>query len=880
MTVVDLRCDTLTNPLGLDSPTPRLSWKLDDTRMGARQSAFQIQVATSEDDLMAGDNLTWDSGKVESDNSIHVRYGGEPCTAWTAYVWRVRIWDASDAVSPWSTPASWEMGPLTESDWGGTWIGSSPRQGEEDEPSPYLRTEFPLSDLPISARLAITARGSYEMWANGKRVGDALLTPGWTDYNIRIPYQVYDVTHMLVAGKNCLGGILADGWYAGNLMGGERRCLWGKDLSLLATLRMTYADGRIEALGTHDGWCWATGAILSADHYDGEIYDARKAWTGWCEAGFDDAAWQAVTSYPEPEARLVAKPCRPVRCIETLPAQTCTESRPGHWVYDFGQNMVGWVRIRLSAPAGARVTLRHAEMLQENGEIYTENLRGAKCTDIYICRGDGEEVYEPRFTFHGFRYVEIQGLDSALALDAVHGRVIHTELPETGVFECSNAMVNQLQSNIRWGQKGNFLEVPTDCPQRNERLGWTGDAQIFARTACFNMDVSAFFAKYCQDLEDAQTPQGRFPHVAPDVLGDGGSPAWADAGVIVPWTMYLCYGDVAVLDRHFDAMAKWVDFMEDKSVDLIWPETGFGDWLSIDEGTSRALIGTAYFARCSDVVARAAGLTGRSDRAEPYRALSERVVAAFNREFVTPGGRLSSHSQTGYLLALGFNLLPENKREAAVSHLVADIESRDWHLSTGFVGTPLLAPVLTKVGRVDVAYKLLLQESYPSWFYPIHNGATTMWERWNSYTKEDGFGSAEMNSFNHYAYGAIGEWLYATVGGLNVDPEQPGYKHAVISPEPGGNLTWARTELETVYGKLACRWEVSDSGLSLDVVVPPNTTATLRLPVGLAGPVRVNGAEITAADGVSELCLDNNRVSCELAAGKYHIDGVRMEDDV
>jgi len=881
MVVVDLRTNHLSDPMGLDTSLPLLSWTLSDPTIGARQSAFQIQVAASEQDLDVEEARVWDSGRVDSDRTTLVPYTGPACTAWQRCLWRVRVWDGQGDGSEWSTVASWEMGPLAASDWQAAWIGGTPRTGQFDEPSPYLRREFSLDDAPVSARLAVTARGCYELWLNGDRVGDAVLTPGWTDHRVRIPYQVYDVTDRLVPGANCLGGILADGWYAGKIGARDGRHLGGRDVSMLVSLRLVYADGRTEQITSNDQWHWHTGAILSADLYDGERYDARLEPRGWCEPGFDDADWRPVVCSQAPSTALVAKSCADVRRIEELSAQARTEPEPGRWVYDLGQNMVGWARIRLTAPAGTVVTLRHAEILDEHGAMYTENLSHAKCTDVYVCAGNGEDVYEPRFTFHGFRYVEVTGLSDPLPLEAVTGVVLHTDMPETGTFECSNAMVNQLQSNIRWGQKGNFLEVPTDCPQRDERLGWSGDAQVFARTACFNMDAAAFLTKYVQDLVDAQTPEGRFPDVAPDVWGNGGHAAWGDAGVIIPWTIFLCYGDVSVLDRYFDAMARWVDFMETESDELIRPEDGFGDWLSVDgtepdtATTSKALIGTAYFARCADRVSRAAELTGRSEKAASYRDLHGRVVAAFNREFVTPAGRLVSHSQTAYLLALAFDLLPEDKRAMAVAHLVADIESRDWHLSTGFVGTPLLAPVLTKVGRSDVAYKLLLQDSYPSWFCSIHNGSTTMWERWNSYTKEDGFCAHGMNSFNHYAYGAIGEWLYATVGGLGVDPELPGYKHAIIAPEPGGDLIWAKASLESAHGTLTCRWDLKDNGLTVAVTVPPNTTATLRLPPGWTRDICINDTSATSAAGVSQAAVADDRFTCELQAGPYQVSAAR-----
>lgn len=872
-----LRCEYLENPLGLGETRPRLSWEIDDPRTGAVQTARQIHASASESDLLAGRADLWDSGKVDSGESIHVRYDGSPLGSRQRCWWRVRTWDARGAPSPWSAPAFWETGLLDAGEWAGEWISLAPRPTDRSLPCPMLRRTFRVERPVRRARLYATAMGLYEARINGRRVGDDLFTPGWTDYKVRIQYQTYDVAPLLRRGENAIAAVLGDGWACGYLIWENRRALWADRPALLAQLMIDYEDGSTETIATDGRWRAGTGPILESDIYNGETFDARLEMPGWDAPGFDDSSWAAATTVERPKAPLVAPVSQPVRRIEEIRPKEITEPEPGRFIFHLGQNMVGWVRLKVREKPGTRIVLRFGEMLKADGTLYTDNLRAAKATDVYICRGGGDEVFEPHFTFHGFQYAEVSGLGARPALDAVTGVVIHTAAPVSGRFECSSDMVNRLQSNIRWGQKGNFLDVPTDCPQRNERLGWTGDAQVFARTACFNLDVAAFYTKYCRDLADAQQPDGRFPDVAPNVLGPGGNCAWADAGVIVPWTVYLCYGDTAILDRHFDAMARWVDFMERESDGLIRPEYGYGDWLSIDGAnpgaptTPKSLIGTAYFALCARLVARAAELTRRSGAAARYRALEARVVAAFNREFVTPGGRVVGHSQTGYLLALGFDLLPPEKRPAAERHLLADLERRKWHLSTGFVGTPLLAPVLTRIGRTDAAYRLLMQDTYPSWLYPILQGATTMWERWNSYTKEGGFGDVGMNSFNHYAYGAIGQWLYATVAGLDLDPDRPGYRHAIIRPEPGGGLTWAEAELHTPYGLLRSRWELDGRRMTLALAVPANTTATLRLPVGSPDGLTIGGTVPEKAAGVSDLYVSEGRVRCELAAGRYDV---------
>jgi alpha-L-rhamnosidase len=876
-----LRCEYFTAPVGLGEAKPRLSWELVDDRRGARQSAYRILVASTAAKLAAGEGDLWDSGRSESDQTAQVEYDGAPLASRQSCHWQVMAWDGDGVATPWSEPAFWEIGLLDASDWQAEWIGLPPRASKDSEPAAYLRREF-VAEKPVrQARLYVSARGSYECYLNGQRVGDDHFTPGWTDYARRIPYQAYDVTDRLQEGGNALGGILGEGWYSGYLIWKNNRNIWGDNQSLLAQLEVEYTDGSRAVIASDASWHVATGPIRKSDHYNGETYDARLETPGWDTPGFAAPGWQPVHVYEPPPAPLVAKPGPNVRKIMELEPKELTEPTPGTFIFDLGQNMVGWAKLRFAASAGTEITIRYGEMLQDDGTLYTENLRSAECTDRYICKGGGE-VYEPTFTFHGFRYLELTGCPTPPTLATVTGVVLHSDAPKTGSFACSNELLNQLQSNILWGQRGNFFEVPTDCPQRDERLGWTGDAQIFVRTACFNLDVAAFFTKWMFDLVDAQDEEGRFPNIAPKSgLKGEGVAAWADAGVICPWTIHLCYGDTRLLDRHFDAMARWVRYMERTSKDLIRPAMGFGDWLAIDaptpggSPTPKELIGTAYFHRCAAILAKAAARTGRDRDAEDFAALAERVKAAFNREFVTPAGRVAGNSQTSYLLALGFDLLPEEIVPLAADRLVADLERRGWHLSTGFVGTPLLAPVLTKVGRTDAAYKLVLQDTYPSWLYPILQGATTMWERWNSYTKEHGFGDVSMNSFNHYGYGSVGEWLYATVAGIDVDETAPGYKRLVLRPEPGGGLTWATGGLQTMHGAVRVAWKIANGQLHYTLTIPPNTTAELRLPV--TGAIVEGGIPIAEAEGITNVTVQSGRTVCQLVAGTYEFQAAWQE---
>ena len=825
--IVAPKTEYLREPIGLGEALPRLSWKMDDARRGARQTAFQV-VAASRPELLAAAPDLWDTGRVVGGDGTGIPWGGAALTSRRRVFWRVRVWDAGNHLSDWSETASFEMGLLETGDWKARWIG---RKADWSERScPFLRRVFRLDKPVLRARAHVTARGVFELHLNGSRVGKDFFAPGWTDYGRRLQVSTYDVTSLLREGENVLGSVLGDGWYAGRIRGLGRRFWYGRRLSLLVQLEVEHPDGSRTVVAGDRKWKSAAGPIHEADFYDGETYDARREMPGWSESGFDDSEWKPVVFFGAPTALLVSSPCPPIRRQEELPAKSLSEPLPGVHVFDLGQNMTGFARVALRQRRGLRIVVRFAEMLQADGTLYTANLRTAKCTDTYICRGGGEECFEPHFTFHGFRYVELSGLAGKPRLDDIVGVVLHADMSETGRFSCSDERLNRLHRNIVWSQKGNFLGIPTDCPQRDERLGWTGDAQIFARTACCNFDVATFFAKWCVDLDDAQRADGAFTNTAPDVYdGAGGEAGYGDAGVIVPWTIHLCYGDTRILERHYAAMARWIGWREANSPGLICPHAFWGDWLAIDE-TPRDLIATAYFVRSADLMAKTAAVLGRKADRLRYSRLGARIRKAFNRAFVMPGGTLACASQTACLLALGFDLLPPVKRQPVLERLVTDIAGRGFHLSTGFIGTPLLAPVLARFGRVDVALRLLTQTTCPSWLYPLLQGATTTWERWNSFTHEHGFGDAGMNSFNHYAYGAIGEWLYAGVAGIDLDPEEPGYRHVLFRPCPGEGIAWAEGRILSRFGWNSCAWRVEDGRLRVEVVVPPNAHGTVFLP--------------------------------------------------
>jgi len=852
LTPAGLRCVHLVDPLGVAPDRVRFSWLLAGSGSGGRQSGFQIQVFHNETWLVSRETLAWDSGRVASGESADIAYAGAALAPGGRYGWQVRVWDGDEAVSAWSARAWFEV-ELDQEGWHASWIGPGPlresftppaHDGSFDpvanalRPAPYLRRSFSVDQPVASARLHITALGLYEARLNGQRVGDAYLTPGWTDYAKRVQYQTYDVTSLLVPGQNVLGAIIADGWYAGFVGFDAKRsgAHYGTSPELLAQLALTFADGTSQLVVSDEQWQARSAAILHADLLMGERHDLRLEPHGWDSPGFSASGWHAVRCRPLDSRPLVADPGPPVRVTQEVPPAAITQDADGRWIVDFGQNLTGWVRLRTDGPAGASVRVRHAEALDGDGRLYTENLRTARQADEHVTSG-GPEVLEPRFTVHGFRYAEVCGYPGELSPGDVVARVAHSDIEIAGSFSSSSEWLDQLFRNIDWGQRGNFISVPTDCPQRDERLGWLGDAQIFARTACYNRDVAAFFGKWMDDVADAQLPSGAFTDIAPRLhLPWGGAPAWGDAGVIVPWTVWKMYGDTGILRRHFGAMTAWMDFIERGNHDYLRARDlghSYNDWLAPGtDDTPHELLATAYWAFDAGLMAEIADVAGRPDDAAGYRALRAKIGTAFAEAFITSDGRITSGTQTAYVLGLHMGLFPDELRVAAAGHLVTAIEAADWHLTTGFVGVGYLLPVLSSAGRTDVAYRLLEQRTAPSWRYMIDNGATTVWERWDGWTAERGFQSAWMNSFNHYALGSVGEWLYRFVLGIDQEDGSAGFSRLLLRPHPGGPLRSARGSYQSVRGTISTSWEYTSDRFTYRVQLPPNTTATVLVPSG------------------------------------------------
>ncbi|MFC4302261.1 family 78 glycoside hydrolase catalytic domain [Cohnella boryungensis] len=882
--VTELRCEYQNNPVGLGVSKPRLSWKLKSDDRGVLQSAYELEISEHPD----FESVLWSSGKMEGEQSAHVELPGFEAHSRTRYYYRARVWAVSGKQSEWSQTAYFETGMLDNRQWQARWIGVAKPKGKAqskpqtaEERSPLLRKGFEIAGPVKSARIYASALGLYELELNGERVGDSYFTPGWTSYKHRIQVQTYDVTDMLNSGDNAIGATLANGWYKGPLAWEDNYCLYGYRQALFLQLHIVYRDGSEQTVVSDESWRTTGSPILSSEIYHGEAVDARLQIPGWSRSGYDDSSWDAVERIEQSADVLIAQENEPVRKIEELRPIALIETPLGETVLDFGQNMVGWVRFRVEGAAGQEVILHHAEVLDGEGNFYTANLRAAKQEIRYILGGSDGEVFEPRFTFQGFRYVRLIGFTQPIRLEDFTGVVLHSDMTPTGRFECSDPLVNQLQHNILWGMKGNFLDVPTDCPQRDERLGWTGDAQMFIRTAAYLQNVAPFFTKWGRDLAADQREDGGVPFVIPDVLSETShsSSAWGDAAVICPWTIYLCYGDKRILEEQYESMQAWISYIRNQGDNEYLWNTGFhfGDWLGLDSkpdtyigATDRDYISTAFYAYSTSLMQKTAEVLGKDEDAAKYGELYERIVAAFHEEFVTPSGRLSLPTQTAQVLGLMFGILNEKAKTRATAKLMELLEESKFHLTTGFVGTPYLNHVLSDNGHHDAAYRLLFQQDYPSWLYQVVKGATTIWEHWDGIKPDGSFWSTDMNSFNHYAYGAIGDWLYRRVAGIDMDERAPGYKRMIIHPLPGEGLAWAEGRLETMYGEVRSYWKCSDDGARLlEVTIPANTSAEIRLPGATIHTSSESGALLGESAGVGKVSQEDEYVAVAVGSGAY-----------
>jgi len=1046
-------CEYRENPIGVDTLEPRLSWMIDSKERGTLQSAYQVLVASNAENLKSNRGDLWDSGRVSSDNSTQVVYGGKPLEFGRICFWKVRVWNQKGQVSRWSKPATWTMGMLEPGDWQAKWIGFAStntlqRQSAVDrllvledcfwvwangavagdqpkgrvcfrksieipagatvseakfllaaddtlqlfvngqsvggkhrtwkhpavrdliralkpgtnvlaievdngskssagligklvvefsngetlampidrswsssktpgvnwreslndngdwkpaaqtvpyggqpwgrierqimKPAPFFRKPFVVAKPVKRATVFASALGVYELHLNGAPVDTDVLSPGWTDFSKRVHYRGYDVTKKLKRGDNVMGAILGDGWYASYIGTTGVRNYYGGDPRLLVQLNIEYDDGTQEIVGTDDSWSAAEGPIREADIQMGCVYDARQQFPGWDNNGFA-AKWQSAQVDTSVKANLVAHPGEPMRRTEELVAQKVSQPAPGIYVFDLGQNMVGWARVKLKGRAGQKVVVRHAEMLNPDGTIYITNLRAAAATDTYVLAGEGKRAYEPYFTFHGFRYVEIAGLDYKPEASDVSGEVVHSDLPRAGWFECSEPLVNKLWLNSVWGQRGNFLDVPTDCPQRDERMGWTGDAQVFMKTACINLNSPAFYTKWLCDLcADSQREDGGFGDVAPHLdCAKYGNTGWTDAGPICAWRMFEMYGDTRVLSEYYPALQHHMEYLAKTSKGYMRGTGSYGDWLRLAGPQHSDVIGTAYYNYTAQVMAKIAEALGKESDAAGYRKLEENIRQAFRSNFIKPDGRIvdakNETGQTFYALAFGLDLVPAEMKGKAAEQFVASLAEQNDHIATGFLGTPFILLALQKAGHSELAYKLVLNRTYPGWLQQVIWGSTTMWERWDGWRPDKGFQDAGMNSFNHYWLGCVNEWLFTQAAG--VDTDGPGFRHIVIRPEvdwSGQGLHWVKARYDSIRGPIMSSWKVEDGRFHLKVAVPVNSTATVYVPAQEVEDVSADGRPIAQEKDIKFLRVENGRAAFLVGSGRYEFASTFM----
>jgi len=912
---VSLRTEYKTDPV-TDVAKPRLSWELISNIRGQVQTAYHIMVASTPELLTAGNGDLWNSSKIAGNSTNQVEYAGKPLQSRTVCFWRVRSWDKNGQAGAWSQTAKWEMGLLSKTDWKAVWIGNDLTAFGKGKvyhlpPSPFFRKEVVLKSAIKKGRLYVTSLGLYEFQINGKRIGNDYFTPGWTDYNKRVYYQTYDITSDLKVGKNAMGSILADGWYAGYLgyallIGNPVVRNFYGDLPLLkAQIEVEYTNGKKETIVSDPSWKTNHGPIIEADILNGATHNAILEFDNWSKVGFDDTKWKNSSSYPDKSARkMECYPGNPIRVFRKLKARTVTPRTGGKYIFDLGQNFSGVAQLKVTGNKGDTITLRYGEMLFPDGSLMTENLRKARATDTYILRGNMEgETWIPRFTYHGFQYVEVEGFRSEPSLDAITGIVLSSATPEVGSFETNNKMINQLYHNIVWTQRSNYFDVPTDCPQRDERLGWTGDAQAYIQSATFNNDIAAFFNKWLVDLNDAQRADDAYPLFAPapNVRNtDTFSPGWSEAGIVCPYTIYKTYGDTKMINQFWPNMVAYLKFMENRtkgtyvykegSFEDITPKGGYGDWLSVGKKTPPDLLASIYFAYCASMMQEMASAIDKKEDADYFGSVFRKAKLAFTKHYTDGDGRFRTnaaaygkgngyvdgtlgfegHTQTAYANAIYMHMLDPESEVKAGNFLKELIHSNDGKLSTGFLGLRPLLPSLSSTGHSDEAYKLLLSKEYPSWGFEIINGSNTIWERWNSYIKGKGFeNNAGMNSFNHYAFGSVNEWMFGNMAGIKVN--QAGYRTFTIKPEIAREeIDYVKATYHSINGEIQSAWKKENQFLTLDLVVPVNTNAVIYIPCKDNSEVRENDKIVTNSKDLIVKGYSNGYLVVSAGSGIYH----------
>lgn len=878
-----LFCEYVSNPLGVDVTLPRFSWVLEHSERGEFQSAYQVLVASSQENLYAESGDKWDSGRVASEESINVIYAGSALESEKTYYWKIRIWDKDEKMSPWSKVAVFEMGLLNPDDWKGRWVKgedygksifSDAVRGRSEIPHGcLLRKKFIIDKEIARARVYVSGLGYYELYINGDKVGDSVLEPGWTDYKKRTLYSTYDVSRYVKKGKNVVGVILGNGRHI-------EAYGYGPPKTILQ-LNIEFTDGASKSIVTDESWKSASGPILSNDIYNGEVYDARLEESGWDSSSYDDSNWDIVRIADEPGGKLVSQASfPPIKVTKIIQPIEITNPKPEVYVYDFGQNFTGWVRLSVSGPRDTTIKLRYAELLDEDGMLNVVPNRGAKATDTYVLKGEGNEVYEPRFTYHGFRYVEVTGFPGTPILESIEGCVVHSAVEPTGGFICSNPLINHIHKNILWGQLSNLMSIPTDCPQRNERMGWMGDVQLVAEEAIYNFDMAGFYTKWLKDIRDSQAEDGSVPDVVPPYWSFyPADPAWGTACVVIPWYLYQYYGDERILKENYSVMKKWVDFLSSKATDYILSYSKYGDWCPpahikpVD--TPGELTSTWYYYHDTLILSKITHILGKSDEAKKYSQLSSKIKEAFNKKFLKDD-YYATGSQTCNVLPLFLDMVPEDKQKAVLKNLIDDIVvTHGGYLNTGIVGTRYILDVLTKYGRVDIAYKLAVQTTYPGWGYMLREGATTLWERWE-YLVDGG-----MNSHNHIMFGSIDAWFYKVLAGINIDPAGPGFGRITIKPYVVGDLNYVNASVRTMRGMVSSSWKKSDHSLALNITLPVNTQAKVSVPKMKLGNVTIkesgkavweNSSYIEGIAGITGASEEDEYVTFNVGCGSYSFE--------
>jgi len=853
-------------PIGV-AQIKQVGWIIESNQKNVFQKTYHLQIA--EDALFT--KIVYDSGIIETEESAHVTIPEGLCTLHSSkeYFIRVKVETSNGDESEWRADR-FVTGVMENSEWRAPFITIETAEDKNHSKGYYLRGSCHLPKKIAAAYIHASALGLYHLYVNGEKVRDDEFAPGWTSYNKHLLYQTYDVTEFLKDGENTIGAMIGAGWYKGNMGFVRMRNHYGEQSAFACQLQVWYEDGTGEMITTDENWQGDWGPVLFSEIYDGETYDARKEIADWNKNGCTYESWQEVHAISVDSKILEAQSGGMVKEMTELPAKQVILTPEGDTVIDFGQNLTGWVTFTVKGDKGSKAELKCFEVLDAKGNVYLDNLRSAKQTITYICKDDAEVTFHPNFSFQGFQYVKIIEYPGEIKAENFTAHVVHSNMRRTGEFECSNPDINQLQHNILWGMKGNFLDVPTDCPQRDERLGWTGDAQMFCRTASFLMDTYTFYSKWLRDLEADQTEEGGVPHVVPDILtgkssedrllkdGSHSAAAWADAAIIIPWILYLTYGDTTVIECQYGSMKAWIGFMQEHSVGHIWNyKLQFGDWVALDaeEGsyfgaTPNDLTCTAYYAYSTGLFAKMADIIGRTEDAAKYQKLYDEIVETYQKTFFNKEGHLSVQTQTAQIITLYFGLAPESYRRNVVDDLLKLLKKEKGHLVTGFVGTPYFCHALSQNGHTKEAYELLLKDDFPSWLYQVKQGATTIWEHWDGQKPDGSMWSPDMNSFNHYAYGAVGEWLYRVAAGIECDEKKPGYKHIIIAPHTGGGLEYVKASYESIYGRIGSRWEENEQEVTVTVEIPCNTCADVRLQ-GAGEILDDGGLEFTDESGVN-----------------------------